>query len=82
MTFDSTPTTAPFDPAALVATLDALGLRLSCRHLDNGTLALAPWNGAGGPDAERILTEACQSSANRVKLLAFLEGAGRLVDGT
>ena len=69
---------AAFDPASVVAELDRLGLELRCTRLPNGTLAFAPWNGAGGPQAQRMVVEACQSSANRVALLAYLQQAGRV----
>ena len=72
---------AAFDPASVVAELDRLGLELRCKRLANGALAFAPWNGAGGPQAQRIVVEACQSSSNRVALLAYLQGAGRIAPG-
>ena len=66
-----------FDPAALVRHLDELGLTLRCVRNPSGALAFAPWHGAGGDEAQRVLLDACQTSANRVALLAYLDATGR-----
>ena len=72
---------AAFDPASVVRELDRLGLELRYTTLANGALAFAPWHGAGGPEAQRVIVEACQSSANRVALLAHLQAIGRVAPG-
>jgi len=66
-----------FDPAALVVKLDAMGLRLEYVRLPTGELAFAPWGSDGGPAAQKLLIEACVSSANRLELLQHLQALGR-----